>query len=67
MSLTADMVDELADREPLPFWTKGVVTLLGDAAHPVLPDTSQGARQAIVDGVTLGQALAKNENVEDAL
>ena len=65
---TTDMrVDELFDRDPLPSWGKGVVTLLGDAAHPVLPHTGQGAAQAMVDGVALGQALAKNENVEDAL
>ena len=65
---TTDMrVDELFDRDPLPFWGKGVVTLLGDAAHPVLPHTGQGAAQAMVDAVALGQALAKNDNVEDAL
>ena len=63
---TTDMrVDELFDRDPLPFWGTGVVTLLGDAAHPVLPHTGQGAAQAMVDGVALGQALAKNENVEN--
>ena len=43
------------------------MTLLGDAAHPVLPHTGQGAAQAMVDAVALGQALAKNENVENAL
>ena len=65
---TTDMrVDELFDRDPLPFWGTGVVTLLGDAAHPVLPHTGQGAAQAMVDAVALGQALAKNENVENAL
>ena len=65
---TTDMrVDELFDRDPLPFWGKGVVTLLGDAAHPVLPHTGQGAAQAMVDAVALGQALAQNERVEDGL
>ena len=65
---TTDMrVDELFDRDPLPFWGKGPVTLLGDAAHPVLPHTGQGAAQAMVDAVALGQALGKNEKVEDAL
>ena len=47
--------DELADRDPLPHWGKGVVTLLGDAAHPVLPHTGQGAAQAIADAVALGR------------
>ena len=67
-SVTTDMrVDELFDRDPLPFWGKGVVTLLGDAAHPVLPHTGQGAAQAIVDAVALGQAVGENGNVENAL
>ena len=59
--------DELADRDPLPHWSEGVVTLLGDAAHPVLPHTGQGAAQAIVDAVALGQALGDGPNVADAL
>ena len=50
-------VDELFDRDPLPFWGTGPVTLLGDAAHPLLPQTGQGAAQALVDAVTLGKAL----------
>lgn len=51
-SATDDMrVDELFDRDPLPFWGRGVVTLLRDAAHPLLPHTGQGAAQAIVDAV----------------
>ena len=65
---TTDMrVDELFDRDPLPFWGKGVVTLLGDAAHPVLPHTGQGAAQAMVDAVALGRVLGENQNVVDAL
>jgi 2-polyprenyl-6-methoxyphenol hydroxylase-like FAD-dependent oxidoreductase len=59
--------DELVDRDPIPFWGTRVVTLLGDAAHPVLPHTGQGAAQAIVDAVTLGQLLAGNTDVEPAL
>ena len=56
---TDDMrVDELFDRDPLSFWGTGNVTLLGDAAHPVLPHTGQGAAQAIVDAVALGKWLA---------
>ncbi len=41
-SATEEMrCDELVDREPLPFWGEGAVTLLGDAAHPLLPHTGQ--------------------------
>ena len=43
------------------------MTLLGDAAHPLLPHTGQGAAQAIVDGVTLGRLLAGNADIHDAL
>ena len=60
--------DELADRAPLSRWSQGVVTLLGDAAHPVLPHTGQGAAQAIADAVALGQALTDGaRKVADAL
>jgi 2-polyprenyl-6-methoxyphenol hydroxylase-like FAD-dependent oxidoreductase len=59
--------DELVDRDPLPFWGQGRVSLLGDAAHPVLPHTGQGAAQAIVDGVTLGRLLRTAEDVGGAL
>ena len=59
--------DELADRDPLPHWSEGVVTLLGDAAHPLLPHTGQGAAQTIVDAVALSQAFADGPNVADAL
>ena len=65
---TTDMrVDELFDRDPLPFWGQGVVTLLGDAAHPVLPHTGQGAAQALVDAVALGRAVSTHADVQDAL
>ena len=60
-------LDELVDRSPIPFWSSGLVTLAGDAAHPLLPHTGQGAAQAIVDGVTLGRLLAGNVRVPDAL
>jgi len=49
----------LYDREPLARWTNGRLTLLGDAAHPMLPHAGQGANQAIEDGVALAAVLAR--------
>jgi salicylate hydroxylase len=48
----------LYDRDPIPAWTSGRVTLLGDAAHPMLPYLGQGACQAIEDGAVLAAALS---------
>jgi salicylate hydroxylase len=48
----------LYDREPLPIWTRGRLTLLGDAAHPMLPHLGQGANQSIEDGMALATILA---------
>ena len=48
----------LYDREPLPTWTNGRLTLLGDAAHPMLPHLGQGANQSIEDGMALATILA---------
>ena len=47
----------LYDRDPMPKWTKGRTTLLGDAAHPMLPYLGQGACQTIEDGCVLASAL----------
>jgi len=50
-------VDRLFYRDPIVNWGSGRVTLLGDAAHPVLPHTAQGAALALEDAVALGLAL----------
>jgi salicylate hydroxylase len=49
----------LYDREPLPGWTRGRLTLLGDAAHPMLPHLGQGANQSIEDGIALATIVAR--------
>jgi salicylate hydroxylase len=49
----------LYDREPLATWTRGRLTLLGDAAHPMLPHVGQGANQAIEDAVALATMLGR--------
>src|SRR5262245_64154270 len=54
----------LYDREPLPVWTKGRLTLLGDAAHPMLPHLGQGANQSIEDGMALATILAKMDRAK---
>jgi 5-methylphenazine-1-carboxylate 1-monooxygenase len=48
----------MCDRDPLPWWTQGRVTLLGDAAHPMYPVGSNGASQAILDARCLTDLLA---------
>ena len=52
----------MCDRDPLPRWTHGRVTLLGDAAHPMYPVGSNGASQAILDARALADALAQAEH-----
>ncbi len=47
----------MVDRDPLPFWTDGAVTLMGDAAHVMYPVGSNGASQAVVDARELGRAF----------
>lgn len=55
------------DRDPLPYWSSGRVTLLGDAAHPMYPVGSNGASQAILDARCLADALARSEHPRQAL
>jgi 2-polyprenyl-6-methoxyphenol hydroxylase-like FAD-dependent oxidoreductase len=57
----------MVDRDPLPGWTDGRVTLMGDAAHPTYPVGSNGASQAIIDARVIGAALVKHGVGPDAL
>ena len=55
------------DRDPLPYWSSGRVTLLGDAAHPMYPVGSNGASQAILEARCLADMLARSEHPRQAL
>jgi 2-polyprenyl-6-methoxyphenol hydroxylase-like FAD-dependent oxidoreductase len=57
----------MVDREPLPFWTAGRVTLAGDAAHPMYPRGGNGANQAILDARALARQLRAAHDVVAAL
>ncbi|TFW09400.1 flavin-dependent oxidoreductase [Oxalobacteraceae bacterium OM1] len=57
----------LVDRDPLPRWTFGRVTLLGDAAHPMYPIGSNGSAQAILDARYLTDCLSSDPNTLYAL
>lgn len=57
----------MVDRDPIPTWTFGRATLLGDAAHAMYPNGSNGSSQAILDARTLAYTLATNGSVPDAL
>jgi 5-methylphenazine-1-carboxylate 1-monooxygenase len=57
----------MSDRDPLPRWTFGRVTLLGDAAHPMYPIGSNGASQAILDADALTNALMEEADIDTAL
>ena len=58
----------LLDREPLPRWSRGGITLLGDAAHPMFPFFAQGAAQSIEDAAVLAHCLATSaDSPEQAL
>ena len=65
----ADSVLEfpMVDQDPLPRWSFGRVTLLGDAAHPMVPRGSNGAGQAVLDARALASALSENGDPVAAL
>lgn len=65
----ADAIYEfpMIDREPIDQWTYGRTTLLGDAAHPMLPRGSNGAGQAILDARVLTRCLTENDIPMEAL
>lgn len=57
----------MVDRDPLPTWDFGRVTLLGDAAHPMYPVGGNGASQAVVDARILARELALQPTIEAAV
>ncbi len=57
----------MVDRTPVPRWSFDRVTLLGDAAHAMRPNGSNGASQGILDGIALARALRSHQTVEAAL
>lgn len=57
----------MSDRDPLPQWSFGHITVLGDAAHPMYPIGSNGASQAILDAECLADSLKNNDDIGVAL
>jgi 2-polyprenyl-6-methoxyphenol hydroxylase-like FAD-dependent oxidoreductase len=63
MAASPDILEyPMVDRDPLPFWGRGRVTLLGDAAHPMYPIGSNGGSQAVLDARHLAHALAQADD-----
>ena len=58
----------LFDVDGTPYkWTHGRFTLLGDAAHPMMPDLAQGASQTLIDALVLKAAFAETDDIDEAL
>jgi 2-polyprenyl-6-methoxyphenol hydroxylase-like FAD-dependent oxidoreductase len=57
----------IRDRDPLARWTQGRATLLGDAAHPMMPTLAQGAAITLEDAYALARNLARHENPDEGL
>src|SRR6201996_4339794 len=54
----------MVDKDPIPRWTFGRITFVGDAAHPMYPRGSNGSAQALIDARTLADLLAQNEGTD---
>ena len=68
MSATRRILEyPMVDRDPLPFWGTGRVTLLGDAAHPMYPIGSNGGSQAVIDARVLALELARTADPAEGL
>lgn len=64
----ADIIERpIRDRLPIDHWSKGRVTLMGDAAHPVVPSLGQGANMAFEDAYELAECLSNAPDIETAL
>jgi 2-polyprenyl-6-methoxyphenol hydroxylase-like FAD-dependent oxidoreductase len=58
--------NDMYDRPPASHWSRGRVTLAGDAAHPMSPNQGQGACQALEDGVALGESIQRTSSLAEA-
>ncbi|HVS47978.1 MAG TPA: FAD-dependent monooxygenase [Candidatus Dormibacteraeota bacterium] len=58
--------NDMYDRLPTRRWSRGRVTLAGDAAHPMSPNQGQGACQALEDGVALGESIQRTSSSAEA-
>jgi 2-polyprenyl-6-methoxyphenol hydroxylase-like FAD-dependent oxidoreductase len=68
MSRTAEILEyPMVDRDPLPSWGRGRVSLAGDAAHPMYPIGSNGGSQAAIDASVLARSLADAASAERGL
>ncbi len=69
IAATADAAilrNDMYDRLPALHWSRGRVTLVGDAAHPMSPNQGQGACQALEDGVALGESVQRTSSLAEA-